>query len=190
MIATLKSAWHWPRQKFEETEASQIVELAVSLPLLVLFLVGVTDFSQAFRLRHQLDIAVQQSVRVASNQTMVDITNTTPGSTVAIRDAVDAALVAMKVNDCGLATATGTASGLMWTYNTTGTCPAAMIVTIDRGRTFQVTGGNPVKVEATRVTIAYPYQWRFNRVVQLLFSGSSFTGPTQIKAEAIAQNLN
>jgi Flp pilus assembly protein TadG len=188
MTTTLKFAWRFLVETCGSTQGSQIIELAVSLPLLVLIMVGVTDFGQAFRLKHQLEIAAQDAARVAANQTMADISNANPNSTEAVRNAVEGAFVSMRINDCGLNAVTGSKAGLVWTYSSAG-CAGPLTVTVDRGSTFDVAGGTPVKVEATHITISYPYQWRFNRVVQLLFSGS-FTGPSQIQAEATAQNLN
>ena len=178
------SAW------YANTEASQIVELAVSLPLLVLMVVGVMDFGSAFNLKHKLDIGVQQAARVASVQPMADITNAAPRSTEAVRQAVDSYLASAKINDCGLATASSTKAGLAWTYQGSNGCSGTLVLTVDRGTTFRTAGGPPMTVEATRVSISYPFQWRFGRVVQLIAPGTTFAGTSLLTSEAIAQNLN
>jgi Flp pilus assembly protein TadG len=171
------------------TEGSQLAELAVSLPLLVIIMIGIIDFGGAFSAKHKLDIAIQQAARTAANQTMADITNDPAKSTEAIRGAVVSSLIAMKLNDCGVASSTGTKSNLMWTY-TGSSCVGTLTLEIDRGNTLTNPGGTPELVEATRVTLLYPYQWRLSRAIQLLIPGASFTGPTQLRAEAISQNLN
>src|SRR3954471_11146359 len=83
-------------------EASQIVELAVSLPLLLVFVVGITDFGTAFNLKQKLNNAAREGARIAANQYMADVVNASPNSIIAIHDAVDNYLLAARVNDCGL----------------------------------------------------------------------------------------
>jgi Flp pilus assembly protein TadG len=87
------------------TEGSQIVELAVSLPLLMVFVIGITDFGTAFNLKQNLNNAAREGVRIAANQYMGDVVNASPNSIIAIHDAVDNYLIAARVNDCGLSTA-------------------------------------------------------------------------------------
>jgi Flp pilus assembly protein TadG len=182
------------RAIYSDTQGSQILELAVSVPLLAVLMIGIIDFSSAFSLKHKLDIAVQEGARVGSSQPMVDISNSAPLSTIAIRDAVAGYLNAMGVNDCGLAAAAtnapGGTSGLVWTYTANTGCPGSgtVTLTIDRGATFQTTGG--IRIEALQVAISYPYQWRFGRVVSLISGGSGPTGITQITTNATVQALN
>lgn len=45
-------------------------------------------------------------------------------------------------------------------------------------------------MEATHVRVSYPYQWRFNRVMQLIVPGATYAGVSQIKTDAVMQNLN
>ena len=182
------------RAIYSDSQGSQILELAVSVPLLAVLMIGIIDFSSAFSLKHKLDIAVQEGARVGSSQPMVDISNSAPLSTIAIRDAVAGYLNAMGVNDCGLAAAAtnapGGTSGLVWTYTANTGCSGSgtVTLTIDRGATFQTTGG--IRIEALQVAISYPYQWRFGRVVSLISGGSGPTGITQIATNATVQALN
>jgi Flp pilus assembly protein TadG len=167
---------------------SQLVEFAVCLPLLTLVVVGIMDFGSAVTLKHKLDIVVEQAARVASNQTYADITNPLPKSTEAIRSAVVSNLLAMKVNHCGLSTATPGKTGLTWTYNANG-CPGTLQLVINRGVVYQNAGNTPEWIEANRVTISYPYQWSFGQVSRLVVPGSTFVGPTQLKAETVVPSL-
>src|SRR5690349_21321203 len=109
-----------------DTRASQILEFAVSVPLLTVLMVGIIDFSSAFNLKHKLDIAAQEGARVGASQPLSDVTNAAPQSTAAIRDAVAGYLTSVNVNDCGLAaaptTAPGGTSGLAWTYTANTGC--------------------------------------------------------------------
>jgi hypothetical protein len=102
----------------KQTQASQIAEFAVSLPLLAVVVIGITDFGSAFDLKYKLSNAVRAGARVASAKSTSDDTDAVPVSVRAVRDAVDSYLIGDHVNDCGLATATPTqsASTLVWTY--------------------------------------------------------------------------
>src|SRR5262245_32614747 len=129
------------------SRGSQLVEFAVSLPFLALMVVGIMDFGSAVTLKHKLDIAVEQAARVASNQTYADISNPLPKSTEAIRSALVSDLTAMKVNECGLSTATPAKAALTWTYNASG-CPGTLTLVIDRGNLYQNAGHTPEWIEA------------------------------------------
>jgi Flp pilus assembly protein TadG len=183
---------HWKLEAFSRTEGSQIVELAVSLPLLAVVVIGLTDFSGAFNLKFRLSNAVREGARFASNQSTADLSNPTPLSISGVRDVVDNYLVAVHIKDCGLSTASPAKAGLTWTYTANTGCPGAgtLTLTIDRGSVFPTTAGTPVTVEATHVRIQYPYQWRFNSVITVLIPSASYAGVTLISTDAIMQNLN
>ncbi len=189
------------------TEASSLAEFAISLPLLVVLVVGIFDFGGAFNQKQQLSNAMREAARFGASEATNDLANATlPPSVDAIRYLVDSYLVAARMNDCGLGTATGSASLSGWTYSTTGTCVGLLTLTIARdppsGTATNVTcalpaqnyGGpnNPIAriyLPCTRVSILYPYQWHFNSVIQLLVPGASF-GLAQISAKATAVNMN
>ncbi len=184
------------------TEAAQIVELAVTLPLLVVIFVGIYDFGQAFNLKQKLSSASREGARFAANQSTMDLTRngaragctTAPESICAVRDVVDAYLVANNINDCGLSSASAvqTAGTWTWTFTVT-TCPTGstnpLTLIINRDSTF-TNSSTSTTVEATQVRLSYPYQWHFNSVVQFLVPGASFGAVTQIPTTATVQNLN
>jgi Flp pilus assembly protein TadG len=174
----------------KQTQASQIAEFAISLPLLAVVVIGITDFGSAFDLKYKLSNAVRAGARVVSTQNTSDVTNAIPPSVTTVRDAVDSYLVGDRVNDCGLATASPTHAGLVWTYTANTRCPGAGTLTliVDRGKTFQTTGG--VTVETTRVSISYPFRWRFSSVIDVLIPNARYLRVTYIKNEAVMQNLN
>ncbi len=185
----------WRRCKFKayaRTEGSQIAEFAISLPLLAVIVIGITDFGSAFNLKYKLNNAVREGLRFASTQTASDLSNPTPLSIAAIHDVVDNYLVGERVNDCGLSTTSPTNAGLVWTYSANTGCPGngTLTLTINRGDTFPTTGGNPVTVETTHIRISYPFQWRFSSVVKVLIPSAQYAGVTQITTEAVMQNLN
>jgi Flp pilus assembly protein TadG len=176
-----------------EDRASQIVELALSLPLLMLFVVGIFDFSGALSLKQKLTNAARDGARVAAADVANDLGSA--GVPVSVNNAfqvVDAYLKAEKINECGLSGATpGPPAGLTWTYTAAGLgCPAiGMTLTINRGCfTSQALGTAQTDVIDTCVTIQYPYTWRFGGVSRLV--GGTFIGPTTISTSATAFNEN
>ncbi|PYY04272.1 MAG: hypothetical protein DMG69_31010, partial [Acidobacteria bacterium] len=62
-------------QRARETQAAQIVELAVTLPVLMILVVGIYDFGQAFNLKQKLAGAVREGARFAANQSTGDLSN-------------------------------------------------------------------------------------------------------------------
>jgi Flp pilus assembly protein TadG len=175
---------------------SQVVELALSLPLLVLFVVGIFDFSGALALKQKLTNAAREGARVAAADPANDLSNASvlppPVSVSDAYQVVDNYLLSEKINDCGLGgSITPKISALTWTYTSTGSgCPATGIqLVINRGCLTPESGGPPtVNVVNTCVTITYPYSWRFTGVSALF--GGGFAGPTGITTTAVAFNEN
>ena len=208
MILHLRQAGDWLRRKvrlalLKDASGAEMVEFVVSLPLIIVTVVGVFDFGSAFVVRQKLSNAALQGARVASNQPTSDLTNSAgscsaPASICALRDVIDSTLVDSKLNDCGLSGATATSgSTLSWTFTTSGSCPGNLIVTVNRGFTYDVptlpsppfTSGN-YRIEGTKVTISYPYKWEFNKVIGFVAPGAAYASTSQITSIAVMQNLN
>lgn len=174
---------------FSNEDGVQILEFALVLPLLVVFVVAIFDFGQAFNVKEKLNFAAKDAARFGAAQPTNDLTQTTPVSVTAIRDLVDADLINAGINDCGLGTIQLTAS-LTWTA--TGSCSGTsnFTVTIDRGFIFNSgpQGAEGLKIISTHVDISYPYQWRFGSVIKLIAPSSTATGFTQIETDAAAAN--
>ena len=190
--------WKFPRLRFATgSEGSQLVEFAVALPLLVVFVVGIFDFGQAFNLKLKLNGAVREGARLGSGLPTSDLASPgTPPSVEAVRYVVDASLISSGINDCGLAALTNGVPSptLTWTY-TAGTaangCPTPLTLTVNRAYSFHTTiNGNTVDVICTQVSITYPFQWHFNSVIQLLVPGASYAGTTLIPTDAVAPNMD
>ncbi len=182
------------------TEGAQIVELAVSLPLLALLFVGTYDIGQAFNTKQKLVATTREAARLAANQSTSDLTDSSsgscsaPSSICAVRDLIDSYLVAANVNDCGLSSTTANATTTwQWEFDAAAGCAGNTFkVIINRGYTYTTTsklGANniTVTVEATQVTMSYPYQWQFNRVVHILGGN---VGVSPIPTSAVMRNLN
>lgn len=170
-------------------DGAQILELAVALPLLVVFVVGIYDFGRAFNTKEKLNFVARDAARFGSTQPTNDLSQGTPLSVTAIRDLVDADLLAANINDCGLSPIVQTSS-LVWTA--TGICPnsSTFTLTIDRG--FVVpptpTASEPVQQLSTHVDLQYPYQWQFSGVIRLVVPNATYAGITVIDTDAFAAN--
>jgi hypothetical protein len=190
------------RSILSANEGAQIVEFAIILPLLVVLVVGIFDFGTGFNLKQTVVNAAAVGARIGSAQPTNDLSKTlacgAPASICALRDAVDNELVTNRVPDCGLASVAGVASGqLSWTFSPAG-CTGTMTLQIERGfvlpavalpgPTFQT----PYTIEATRVTLIYPYKWSFdfNGVARLLNPSANYPTTSQLKSVAVMQNQN
>lgn len=199
-------AWRSFRRRLLRGErAAQIVEFAVALPLLVVFVVGIFDFSSAFTLKQRLTNIARDAARAAAADPVNDLLQPSTALPQSVTDAfytVDNGLLASKLNDCG-ATASGSPSGLTWTFTANGNgCPApGLTITINRGYYFPPTGaGQPgescaaqtpngqTTLIGTCVSIQYFYPWRFARAASLL--GASAVLPPQVAGVAVALNEN
>src|SRR5205823_8381603 len=119
-----------------DDSGSQIMEFAISVPLLVVLVVGIYDFAQAFNVKQKLNFAVKDGARLGATQPTNDLSQPTPISVAAIRDLVDADLLAEGLQDCGLGASsllpTGT-SPVSWTATATCQNQSNLTLTIDRG---------------------------------------------------------
>jgi hypothetical protein len=192
-------------RNFGDQCGAQIVEFAVALPLLVVFVVGIFDFSGAFTLKQKLTNVARDAARVAAADPVNDVSSTLPASVVDAYQFVVNYFTANQMNNCGITSASYTSSGTIWTFSASGSgCPApGLKIIINRGYYFPETSGSlapgvncqpPVApgsqtaVIGTCVSIQYAYQWRFGNVDTLL--GGSPVLPPSINATAVAMNEN
>jgi len=193
------------RLLWREERAAQVLEFAVSLPLLVLFVVGIFDFSSAFTLKQKLTNVARDAARAAAADPANDLTQPQALNPASVADAfqvVDNYLQANKINDCGI-TASATPVGLTWTFTANGNgCPAGGItLIINRGYYFPPTGATlptvsctsqtvpntQITIVATCVSIQYTYPWRFGRVASIF---GTRTLPSALTAIGVAMNEN
>ena len=195
-----------------DERASQLVEFAVALPLLVLFVVGIFDFSGAYTLKQKLTNITRDAARVAAADPATDLSNTCAGSActapASVADAfnvVDNYLKANQISDCGVTASNLTSIGtLTWQYQVppSGSPPCGITLIINRGYVFPQTGATQPSVTCTQTTsigsgnavvgtcvsVQYTYNWKFGRVSS--FFGSATTLPPQIPAIGVALNEN
>lgn len=182
-----------------DDRAAQIVEFAVSLPLLVLFVVGIFDFSGAYTLKQKLTNVAAAAARTAGDDTSTDVQSPLPISVVDGFDVITNFMRTNNMDNCGI-TDSGSPTGLTWTFTkTSGTC--SLTIVINRGYYYPVTGAalpgvtctsqapaGQLAIIGTCVSIQYSYPWKFGRAASLL--GRAITLPSQISAVGIAFNNN
>jgi Flp pilus assembly protein TadG len=193
-----RQLWH----RCREDRAAQIVEFAVSVPLLVLFVIGIFDFSSAITLKQKLANAAREGARVAAADPATDLSASLPVSVADAFDVVTGYLSSENISLCGITrpTLSGT---LTWSSTGFTKCPAfGFTLTINRGYYFPMSGSSSVPancattalttgqtaVIATCVSIQYAYKWQFSSISGLF--GNKFLGPSVINTTAIAFNEN
>jgi Flp pilus assembly protein TadG len=189
LLAALRRAW-------ANDCASQIVEFALSLPLLALFVVGIFDFSGAISLKQKLTNAAREGARVAASDPANDLGGSASGVPASVADAfqvVDNYLLSEKIADCGLGGDLPVQTTKLTWGSTANASPcggtALLVLTINRGCiTQQTINKATVDLVSTCVTIQYPYKWQYSSVAGLV--GGRFTGPTSITTTAAAFNEN
>jgi len=196
------------RVSSRDDRGAQLAEFAVALPLLVVFVVGIFDFSSAFTLKQKLTNVARDAARAAASGPATDLGNTTPPPA-SITDAfwvVDNYLLANKLDDCGIRPSNGAVTPpLLWTFSVSATVNSNCGITliINRGYHFPsnslaqtanvncesatATGGQ-TQVLATCVSIQYAYPWRFQKAASLL--GNNTILPPLVGAAAVAMNEN
>jgi Flp pilus assembly protein TadG len=193
----------------KDEQAAQLVEFAVSLPLLVLFVVGIFDFSGAFTLKQKLTNIARDASRIAAAEPANDLGSTfasgsAPASVVDAFYAVDNYLIANHVADCGVAAGGVTSLGsLTWRYRIVPTAgaPCGITLIINRGYVFPANSTTPpattcasqavstqTAIVCTCVSIEYSYSWKFGRVSSMF--GRNTALPPQIAGVAVAMNEN
>ncbi len=181
------------RRLENDIHGQALLEFAIVLPLLVVFVVGIYDFSGAFNDKQKIEQAAQEGAILAGAQPRGDIASpASPTSLQPVVTAVFNSLVASGEVPTGTCTPPGVATGpvgVAWTYTISG-CPDDLIIKIDRGIVLGAgsPGSNSPAVLGTTVTVKYPYHWQFNKVIQLLVPGAIYSGLTQLSASATVHN--
>lgn len=179
----------------ERTRGSALLEFAIVLPLLVVFIVGIYDFSGAYNEKQKIEHAAQAGAITAAGQSTGDMDPAIPNpdSLQPVVDvifnslAADGVLPLANQGSCKTTAAAATNSQLQWTYTISGCSPTStdsLTFTIDRG---VVVPGTPATV-STAVTVSFPYHWRFNSVIQLLVPGASYAATTDLRQTATVHN--
>ncbi len=199
---------HPRTQPWREDRGAQLVEFAVALPLLVLFVVGIFDFSGAFTIKQKLTNVAREAARVAAADPASDVpasSSTVPASVTDAYQLIANYFTANHLNICGVTSASSTYTApATWTYSgASGGCPGSgLTIIINRGYYFPEASsalapsttcasqviGSQTAVIGTCVSIQYAYKWRFGNAASLL--GASPLLPSVLSAIAVAMNEN
>jgi hypothetical protein len=181
------------------TQGSALLEFAVVLPLLVVFIVGIYDFSGAYNQKQKIGHAAQSGAIIAGGQPTSDMyidpsPSLNPVSLQPVVGVIISSLAAAQVlplgtqGTCAVPVAPTGNTGLRWTYTISGCSNNAsdtLTIVIDRG---VIVDAGPPAIAGTAVTVSYPYHWRFNSAIQLLFPGASYAPVTDVHETATVQN--
>jgi Flp pilus assembly protein TadG len=173
------------------SEGSALLEFAIVLPLLVVFIVGIYDFSGAFNQKQKISHAAQAGAVIAGALPTSDMDPSTanPDSLQPVVSVIFNSLAAEGVlplsnqGSCQVPVTPTPNGGLSWTY-AIGGCPDTLTIVIDRG----VAVAGPPTVVGTSVTVTYLYRWRFNSAIQLLFPGAAYAATTDLSEKATVHN--
>jgi Flp pilus assembly protein TadG len=203
--------------RLRDERAAQIVEFAVALPLLMVFVVGIFDFSSAYTLKQKMTNIARDAARIGAadpaNDLLAPSTSALlPASVIDAYEAISGYLTSNQINQCGMTMNSNTGgsgrSWAMWTFTGTGNgCPGSGItVVINRAYYFPAStsgeqpavstcqqsqsAGAQTSLVATCVSIQYAYQWQFGRVSGLLGSNIVLPPTSNITAVAVAMNEN
>jgi Flp pilus assembly protein TadG len=163
-------------------QGSELLEFALVVPLLLVFVVGIIDFGSAYNLKQQLNNAAREGARYAANQSSNPLDAETGAAAQAVGNVVQNYLT-----NAGLTKCTFTAPGsptLVYTYSGT---PAGCSLVINRA--YNVTNGTGL-IFSTHVTLSYPYSWALSNIIGLLLPSSTLSLPSTVSSDAIMQNLN
>src|ERR1700674_238122 len=177
-----------------EAQGAALLEFAIVLPLLMVFVVGIFDFSGAFNQKQKIEQAAQEGAIIAGAQPMSDIAsgNGDPDSLHPVVTAVFNSLVGSGVLAKGTCIPPGmvappTPPNLKWKYTISG-CPDDLVIVIDRGWVSPSASISTTIAVGTTVKVTYPYRWRFNSVIQLLFPGAKYSPITDLTESATVHN--
>lgn len=172
------------------TEGAQLLEFALSLPFLLVILVGIIDFTGAYNLKQKEANAAREGARIAVSTNISDVTCT---STIPCSIQAAAHAVANYMTNAGVDSSCIDPSLLSYTgYMTYSyTCANGISLTINRvyGFTYTPSGGSPIALFGTKVTVEYPYTWSFNSIIKLLAPGSNIGLPAKLTESAVMKNL-
>jgi Flp pilus assembly protein TadG len=169
---------------------TELLELALILPFLLVMLVGVVDFGEAWALKDKLAGAARDAARVAvadfNDTTNPQCPAATPCSVQAAASAAVTILNNANVNTCGLdpSTTAPAAGAFTWTY--TAACTNPLTIKVERAVPELVDGTTSL---CTRVTLTYPFKTNFANVAGLL-GNHSVTGTITLSSAEMMANLN
>lgn len=177
--------------RLRESEAAELLEFALALPIILVMVAGLLDFSRAYNIKQKLSNAVREGARVEATNAN-NASSSSPASLPTLRDDVVTYLNNANLDTTFIgATATydpATCTGTWFTKVGTSTTQYGMEVQ----KCVQVVDTtSSTTIPSTRVTLYYPYDWTFgfDHIIKLLVPSSTFTGPIRIETDATISNF-
>jgi Flp pilus assembly protein TadG len=179
-----------------DTEGSALLEFAIVLPLLVVFIVGIYDFSGAANQKQKIEHAALAGATAAAGQPTGDLDSANPDSLQPVVNVIFNSLAGEGVlplanqGTCTVPVAGAPSGAVTWTYTISGCSPASaddLVITINRAVMGTDVPGTPTTV-STAVSVSFPYHWRFNSVIQLLVPGASYAAITNLRETVTVHN--
>lgn len=179
--------------RLREIEASELLEFALALPIILVMVSGLLDFSRAYNIKQKLSNAVREGARFEAAAPVSEASSASPASLPTLRDDVVTYLNNANVDTSFIGTklrydpSAGVCRGT-W-YTTVGTSKTNYGLEVEK--CVQVVDGGTT-IPSTRVTLYYPYDWTFgfDYIIKLLIPSSKFTGPIRIEADATISNFS
>lgn len=185
-------------RRLRSTEGAELFEFAMALPLLLVLVVGIIDFAQAYNTKHITSNAAREAARLLSSTPLSDSScptawtinspgSGTPCAVTATAKTVSNYLTAAGLNQgaCLNTTAATFAPVLTWTYSCNN-------VTLVIYKAYQTPNsyGTTAPILSTKVTLSYPYTFMFGRIIGLLLPGANGpTGQYIFTSDAVMQNI-
>jgi Flp pilus assembly protein TadG len=170
------------------TSGSQLLELALTLPFLLILAVGLSDMGGAYNLKHIMTNAARDAARVTVSNPLTDIScqDATPCSIEGAADAAKQYLLnaGKSTASCITPNSPSSSGTFTWTYS----CAGGITLTINRGAVYPGGAGGSV-ISSTQVTLTYPYTWTFSNLMGLLVKGATLTPPATLTTTVVMQNL-
>lgn len=169
------------RSRLGAADGTQLIELALVLPVLLLLLLGGIEFARGFILKHKLTNAAREGARIAVQQPQLDLDESNPPTIQTVRNAVVEYLDGEGIDVSAMGTSP-TRSNLEFTF----TGGQAEIV-IDRGVLVASAAGPAI--DSTRVTVRYPFNWSLHRITQWAASSSSLESGFVLSTDVTMANI-
>ncbi|MCL5006324.1 MAG: pilus assembly protein [Acidobacteria bacterium] len=175
-----------PRRILWGTEAAELLEFGLALPVILVMLLGILDFANAYHMKQKLANAAREGARLGASEPWVDGDTSSPQSVQAIYDDVVTYLQDARVDTSFI--------GTTMNYDTA-TCTATYYSSGAYGLKIErnvqlVSGGSPFM--ATRVTLSYPFHWTygFDHIIRLMIPLTSVADTIDITTDAMMRNLS
>lgn len=179
-------------------KGTELVELAFTLPLFLLMIIGIIDFGGAWGAKDQIAGTARDGARVAIS-TFNDMTNPQCGggavscTAQAAVDEVVAAVTNSGLPPCGMTSAGLGATGAPFTWSDSVVCPNGGTFTITVARAVPETdtsSGTNITVLTTQVTVNYPYTLPLNMNGGIIFGLNPFGNFVMVNSMATMTNSN